>query len=206
MDKIVNILNLTGWAFLLVDLEIQLIFNLQDFLLQELSFPLLILRVVQLFQIFDILLVLLGKSKGSIVASFFQILGRGVVCFVFMEPDSDRLKFAAVAILWSIADVNRYLYYLFKDNAITSFLRYNSFIVLYPVGVFCEMLVINDYVDRNSWLTDTHLAIIRSMQVVIVVGLLFLYNYMLNSRKKHNISKKMEAEERKLRAQTTKKE
>ena len=206
MDKIVNILNLTGWAFLLVDLEIQLIFNLQDFLLQELSFPLLILRIVQLFQIFDILLVLLGKSKGSIVASFFQILGRGFVCFVFMEPDSDRLKFAAVAILWSIADVNRYLYYLFKDNAITSFLRYNSFIVLYPVGVFCEMLVINDYVDRNSWLTDTHLAIIRSIQVVIVVGLLFLYNYMLNSRKKHNISKKMEAEERKLRAQTTKKE
>jgi len=86
MEKVVNLINLSGWAFLLVDLEIQLIFGVQDFLVSDITFLLTVLQAVQLFQICDIVLILLGKSKGSIVASFFQILGRLVVCLVFMQP------------------------------------------------------------------------------------------------------------------------
>ena len=92
------------------------------------------IQVIQLFQITDILLILLGKSKGSLVGAFFQILGRNIVALIFMQPESHKLKFAAVVILWAIADINRYLYYLFKNNSITAFLRYNSFLVLYPLG------------------------------------------------------------------------
>ena len=86
MDKVVNLINLTGWIFLLVDLEIQYVFHLQDFLSSDINFLVLTLRCVQLFQIFDMVLILLGKSKGNLVASFFQILGRLVVCRVFVQP------------------------------------------------------------------------------------------------------------------------
>ena len=86
MDKVVNLINLTGWVFLLVDLEIQYVFNLQDFLSSDINFLVLTLRCVQLFQIFDMVLILLGKSKGNLVASFFQILGRLIVCMVFVQP------------------------------------------------------------------------------------------------------------------------
>ena len=86
MDKVVNLINLTGWVFLLVDLEIQYVFNLQDFLSSDINFLVLTLRCVQLLQIFDMVLILLGKSKGNLVASFFQILGRLIVCMVFVQP------------------------------------------------------------------------------------------------------------------------
>ena len=86
MDKVVNLINLTGWIFLLVDLEIQYVFHLQDFLSSDINFLVLTLRCVQLFQIFDMVLILLGKSKGNLVASFFQILGRLIVCMVFVQP------------------------------------------------------------------------------------------------------------------------
>lgn len=134
MDKVVNLISLTGWTYLLVNLQVQLIFDLQGFITSDFTFQLQLLQVIQLFQITDILLILLGKSKGSLVGAFFQILGRNIVALIFMQPESHKLKFAAVVILWAIADINRYLYYLFKNNSITAFLRYNSFLVLYPLG------------------------------------------------------------------------
>jgi very-long-chain (3R)-3-hydroxyacyl-CoA dehydratase len=100
---------------------------------------------VQLFQVLDLVLILLGKSKGSIVGAFFQILGRNLVSLLIANPDSDQLRFATVVIIWSMADVNRYLYYLFKDNLLTGMLRYNSFLLLYPLGGYGEIMLINDF-------------------------------------------------------------
>lgn len=103
-------------------------------MVSDISLSLNILRAVQLLQITDIVMMLMGKSKGNIVASFFQILGRNFVTLFVMEEGTDRIYFAAVVIIWSIADANRYLYYLYKNSDITGFLRYNSFLVLYPLG------------------------------------------------------------------------
>jgi very-long-chain (3R)-3-hydroxyacyl-CoA dehydratase len=86
MDKAVNLISLAGWTYLLVNIEFELIFNRDQFMDIDISTTLLILRAVQLFQVFDIILVLLGISKGNVIASFFQILGRNVVTFFLMEP------------------------------------------------------------------------------------------------------------------------
>ena len=135
MDKVVNLVNLTGWIFLLVSIELKLLFNLQEYYASEISSTiLLVLRAVQILQSCDIILMLVGISKGNVVASFFQIIGRNFVTLFVMEESTNRLAFAAVLVVWSIADVNRYLYYLFKSNSITGFLRYNSFLILYPLG------------------------------------------------------------------------
>lgn len=42
-----------------------------------------VLRFIQTFQIMDIVLILIGKSKGSILGAFFQIAGRMVVAWGF---------------------------------------------------------------------------------------------------------------------------
>jgi hypothetical protein len=52
-----------------------------------------------------------------------------------MENTSSPLRVVAVLIPWSLAEVNRYVYYLSKIP-ITTWLRYNAFIILYPIGVF----------------------------------------------------------------------
>jgi very-long-chain (3R)-3-hydroxyacyl-CoA dehydratase len=144
-----------------------------------------VLRLIQTFQLTDILLILIGKSKGSIFGAFFQILGRMIVTWGFVEADSNNLRFATVSIIWALADCNRYLYYLFKNHPLTATLRYNSFILLYPVGVFGEMLLINDYVGRHNELSEGWIYFIRVIQGGIVFGFLFLYAYMLNMRSKY---------------------
>ena len=96
----------------------------------------MIVRAVQATQLFDILLILLKKTKGSLLASLAQTAGRIAVAYIFMTPETDQKIFALTVIAWSVADVNRYLYYLFPRNSATILLRYNSFIVLYPIGIY----------------------------------------------------------------------
>lgn len=186
MEKIINVVSLAGWAYLLLGTGMRLFVDRDSYLESDIGCDLWVLRAVQIFQSLEIVLILLGKSKGSVVGSFFQILGRNIVTLVFMSEQSNRLRFAMVVIIWSMADVNRYLYYLFKSNPITGFLRYNSFLLLYPVGVFGEMLIINDFIKIHSeTLSEAYVYAIRGIQLSIVLGMLFLYKYMLSSRKKY---------------------
>lgn len=88
-------------------------------------------------------------SKGSILGSLAQITGRLIVAIYYLTPETSPKNFALMAIIWAIADVNRYLYYIIK-NPITTFLRYNSFLILYPIGIYGEMKVINNYLKNKS--------------------------------------------------------
>lgn len=46
--------------------------------------------------------------------------------------------------------------------------------------------MINDYIKINSeTLTEAQIYLIRAVQAGIIIGLVFLYKYMLNSRKKY---------------------
>lgn len=186
MDKIFNGVNLAGWLFLQFHVGSQLFLDRNSFLESSISLDVTVLKAVQLFQLMDILLIILGKSKGSIFGAFFQLLGRLAVALYFVEEDSDRLRFAMVVICWSLADINRYLYYLFKNNPLTGMLRYNSFIILYPLGVYGEIMLINDFIKRHAEnLDDLHINAIRVAQALIIIGMCFLYSYMLKMRKKY---------------------
>ena len=82
MEQAINLINLMGWAYLLVQTEIELVFNTDYFLISDISLSVNILRVVQTLQVFDIVLLLMGKAKGNFFASFFQILGRLFVAYL----------------------------------------------------------------------------------------------------------------------------
>lgn len=47
------------------------------------------------------------------------------------------------AIPWSLAEIIRFSYYLFKNVSLFKTLRYNAFMILYPVGILGELRVIN---------------------------------------------------------------
>lgn len=44
----------------------------------------MMVKAIQLFQILDIVLIVTGKSKGSLLGSIAQITGRLVVAIVFL--------------------------------------------------------------------------------------------------------------------------
>lgn len=115
-----------------------------------------------------------------------------VVVYYFMEVSSSPFRVIGVLIPWSLAEVNRYSYYLFK-NPITTWLRYNAFIILYPLGVYGEMALINDYIHRHSsTLSQQDITYIRVIQGVILVGFVFLFLYLFKSRSAKNNAKPKE--------------
>ena len=167
-----------------------MVFNLENYLTSDISLSVIILRVVQGFQAVDILLLLLGKTKGNLLASFFQILGRNFVALFVIEYGTNQMVFAGVVIVWSIADANRYLYYLYKNNPITGFLRYNSFLILYPLGGVAETLVFNNYFQRHPEIPELHYYFFRTVNVIIILAIILLYTHMLKSRKRFYQAKK----------------
>lgn len=49
------------------------------------------------------------------------------------------------AVPWSLAEIIRFSYYLFKDISICKTLRYNAFMILYPFGILGELRLVNSY-------------------------------------------------------------
>jgi len=127
----------------------------------------------------------MGKAKGNLIAAFFQILGRNLVTLFVIEEDTGRLVYAFVVIVWSIAEVNRYLYYIYKDSPITGFLRYNGFLILYPLGGVAETLVFNNYFSRHPDVSDLTYYGLRFINGCIIIGIVLLYIHMLKARKRY---------------------
>lgn len=145
-----------------------------------------LLKLIQLLQVADFILILTKQTQGSAVGCFFQLLGRNVVSLYFLSSDSHPAKLLPMSWAWAIADCLRYLYYLNKENKWLGHLRYNAFIILYPYGVYHEMLVINDYIKRTAeTIPDLEIFLIRFVQLAIIIGMCSLYVYMLKSRKKY---------------------
>lgn len=196
MDRVINFVNLIGWMYILVQTEIEVVFNMKNYVTSDISLSLNILRCMQLLQVLDIVLLLMGKAKGNFFAAFFQILGRNIVTLIILEPETNRLTYAGVVIVWSLAEVNRYLYYLFKTNSVTGFLRYNGFLILYPLGGVAETLNFNDYFSRHPELPDIYYYILRFINFGILVGVVILYRYMLSARRKYMKGKKEESDKK----------
>ena len=106
--------------------------------------------------------------------------------------------------MWSLAEIIRYGHYLYSNfSALPKALlwvRYSSFIVLYPVGVFSEMMTLKDAYGKISQCCPRVLSYempnefnisfdyLYFIWLVIVpsyiVGFPFLYSYMLEQRRK----------------------
>jgi hypothetical protein len=152
----------------------------------EIAITVGLLKLIQLLQVADLILILAKKSQGSPVSCFFQLLGRNVVSLYFVSSDSHPGKLMPMCWAWAVADCLRYLYYLNKENKWLGHLRYNAFIILYPFGVYHEMLVINDYIKLTAeTIPDIEIFIIRFVQLAIILGMCSLYVYMLKSRSKY---------------------
>jgi hypothetical protein len=101
---------------------------------ERLAVPIFIMRVAQSLAGLEILYVLAGVTKGSLLPTLLQFLGRIVVALFYFRPHVPALLSILVLLPWAIADLVRYAFYLRRGKIIT-FLRYNLFIVLYPIGI-----------------------------------------------------------------------
>ena len=108
------------------------------------------LKVVQFGQILNIPLAIVGVSKTALLPECLNVFCRAMFCYVSVENfDENSGPFVLLAfIAFGIAEPIRYPYYLlkildFENHPIGKFfghLRFNLFILFYPLGALCDGL------------------------------------------------------------------
>ena len=147
-----------------------------------LSMCVMVLKITQTMQIFEVVLAALKLGGSSVGTSFVQILSRLIVIYIFLYKETPLLNLGLFLIPWCIADSTRAIFYVQKDSKLIGILRYNLFIILYPLGVAGEVLLMEKSLTENKLLSYYNL--IRLYQLATLVGLVFLYTYLLQQRKK----------------------
>jgi len=97
--------------------------------------------------VLEVLHVAIGIVRGNLIITTIQVLSRVmVVCGVILATPTGRISpgVPLALLAWSVTEIIRYSYYAFNLLGpvphILVFLRYTTFIVLYPIGVTGELL------------------------------------------------------------------
>ncbi|XP_011505535.1 PREDICTED: very-long-chain (3R)-3-hydroxyacyl-CoA dehydratase hpo-8 [Ceratosolen solmsi marchali] len=159
-----NFLQIIGWSYILYKLVNYYIGNKDNnqTLWETVRFA---VNIFQNAAILEILNSITGLVKSNPVITTFQVLSRVVVvCGVIQATPSNyaaaSLGLPLALLAWSITEIIRYSYYFtslvgFIPYFLT-WLRYTTFIILYPIGVTGELLCCYDATkyaisNPNAW-------------------------------------------------------
>ena len=84
----------------------------------------------------------MSSRQGGQECGFAKIITRKI-SYRGMNIYSKMLAF-----VWALSEFVRYPYYIFPNLRVLKWLRYNSFIILYPLGMFLEAVHI--YLNSNN--------------------------------------------------------
>lgn len=106
-------------------------------------------KFIHLMQYLEVMHPIFGYTKGGALVPFMQISGRNFILFAMLEFEPRMTTKPVVFylfIVWASIEVVRYPYYLsqlFKfEMELLTWLRYSLWIPLYPLGVFCEGIIV----------------------------------------------------------------
>lgn len=140
-----------------------------------------LLKISQTSQYLEVLLSILGYTKSSFFSSFMQVTARTANTYWLYNNELPHWITYQTLIAWCVTEIIRSSYYISKDSIVLSFLRYNLFIVLYPMGALGELFAKEYFLSNNIEYTYH----IRALQSIFVIGFLYLYIYMFKQRNKN---------------------
>lgn len=179
--KIYNWLQLTGWTVALLNLP----FNF------SLSFYLV--AVIQTLALVEVFHAQKKWIKSPVLLVFVQTFARIYILFwcyiliwmsIFKPINYLNSIIIILLTVWCVAEIIRYAYYtlqLYKnENKLATWLRYNVFIICYPIGVACEILILVS-VFKNNELLIVKLCMIATF-LAYIIYFPKLFKYLLKAR------------------------
>ena len=98
-------------------------------------FASLVCRLAQALQVTDFM------ARGSFIGKALHIFGRNLIAWAILPYVPNAWFANALMMVWGLGDMIRYSYYLRNDDT-TAILRYNVFLINYPLGLSLEFLCI----------------------------------------------------------------
>ncbi|MCJ1230108.1 hypothetical protein MMC12_006779 [Toensbergia leucococca] len=145
----------------------------------------------------------LGLVRSPILTTLMQVASRfwliwGIVN-TYPQATASSPFYSSMLVAWSFTEVVRYSYFVLNlRGAVPGFvtwLRYNTFFVLYPTGIASEMWLqwkASQVADKNIQLA------IWAMLLIYVPGSYILYSHMITQRRKVIRGKQPERRDRAL--------
>jgi very-long-chain (3R)-3-hydroxyacyl-CoA dehydratase len=141
---------------------------------------LLAAAMCQSFFLIEILNINMRKSNARFLPTVLQLLSRMFITWViFWYLGIVNRTYPVITSCWYTADLIRYLFYACRAPAI-GFIRYNFFILAYPVGVSLEMYCMVLVYKRLSAIPSYIFALFMAGYSV---GFAFLFLHMLKQRR-----------------------
>lgn len=191
-----NLLSAFLWALLLVQATYWQVVRGQPDVFQKTHSNLIL---VETFALVELYASVRAYVSSSVFTTFTQLFARFFIIWALFYRFSDsafnnstRCYFLMV-VAWAVTEVIRYNYYAAnmstsrRPSPLLSWLRYTAFIVLYPLGLFCEASIFLGNYDRFVGSFGGSLVavvVFYGLMSLYVPGFYLLYTHMLRQRRK----------------------
>lgn len=177
-DKLFNFLYICLWGHVLIKCD--------SISVEELS-------IIQSVGILELLLIVVGTIKTKLFTATFQLVSRLLFAWYFYHLGfHHELAFKGMCICWSLSEIFRCSYNLIKGNWLLTMIRYNLFLINYPLGVLSELTYIYNVIQHTI---EPHLKLLYMLIMASYIPVFpVLFNTLLMNRKKalKNLTKKKE--------------
>lgn len=136
---------------------------------------------------------LLGLVRAPLLTTLMQVSSRLLlvwgIAYNFPQTTQYSPAYSSMLTAWSVTEVIRYSYFVFTLAGtgvprLLVWLRYNTFLILYPIGVASETWLIYRAVGPAAEIDEKIPYGLYAVLATYVPGFYMLFTYMLAQRKK----------------------
>jgi len=132
-----------------------------------------------------------GVVRAPISTTAMQVASRLLLVWGVVNNFPSLAKsagYSSMLIAWSVTEVVRYSYFTFTlsgfQPGITSWLRYNTFYILYPLGISSECWLIYKAIEPARRVRQEYAWALQLILFVYVPGSYVLFTHMMAQRRK----------------------
>ncbi|KAF2743191.1 PTPLA-domain-containing protein [Sporormia fimetaria CBS 119925] len=150
-------------------------------------------RLIQTGAVLEVLHSLTGLVRAPVMTTLMQVASRLLLVwgigYNFPASTRNSPAYASMLVAWSVTEVIRYSYFVFvlAGKGVPGFLtwlRYNTFFVLYPLGVASETWLIYRAIPAAQKLNPAFAYALWGILATYIPGFYTLFTHMLRQRSK----------------------
>lgn len=138
------------------------------------------LGLCQTFFLMEIANICARKSNARYIPTVLQSISRNLIMWVvFWYYGIVNEAFPIILVCWYLSDLVRYLFYTLRTNTV-KIVRYNLFLVTYPIGFLLEMYCLKILYTVSGRLFSY---IVAFVVLAYIPGFVLLFSHMLKQRR-----------------------
>jgi len=140
-----------------------------------------------------------GVVRAPILTTIMQVASRFLLVWGIVEPFPSLARspaFSSMLLAHSVTEIVRYGYFALtlsnQPAGILGWLRYNTFFILYPLGIGSECWLVYKAIPLATQIADYWAYVLYAILAVYVPGSNILYKHMMAQRRKVMRGKQVE--------------